>query len=257
MDEALNSIYTQQRPPEEVVLVCDGPITQNMNDILKKYRSLFIEAGIDFINPKLESNSGLGVALKYGVGYCTKEYIVRMDSDDISTPDRLTILEDYCKSNPSVDVVGTYIEEFATHPGDLNRFRYVKLESEELIKYAKKRNPMNHVTVCMKKEALIKVGNYENILWHEDYYLWMKMISEGVKLKNIAKTTVHVRVHGFGGRRLGMKYIQSELAFLNKCQELDLMNTLDKLSYLFPRIWFRILPSKVVEILYKFLRKVL
>ena len=53
---------------------------------------------------------------------------------------------------------------------------------------------MNHVTVCMKKEAVLKCGNYERLLLIEDYYLWIKMIVANCKLENLNESLVYVRV---------------------------------------------------------------
>lgn len=255
LDEALSSIYSQTRLPEEVVLVCDGVVTIQLESIVSKYSKLFIDKGVCFFNPRLETNSGLGQALKYGSTFCTKPYIVRMDSDDISIPTRLELLDSFITDHPNVDVVGTYIEEFSKKIGDLGRFRKVKLENIAIVEWSKKRNPMNHVTVCIKKKALLSVNNYENILWHEDYYLWMKMIEQGFILNNIPVVSVHVRVSDFATRRLGLKYVKSELIFLKRCQHLGAINSIDKLLYMLPRIWFRILPPLIVEHLYKMLRK--
>jgi glycosyltransferase involved in cell wall biosynthesis len=256
LDEALKSIYSQTRAPEEVVLVCDGEITVQLELIVSKYSKLFIKKGIIFFNPRLENNSGLGKALNYGVSFCTKPYIVRMDSDDISTSNRLEILEDFIIDHPDIDVVGTYIEEFSKDIGDLGRFRKVKLDNDEIVLWSKKRNPMNHVTVCMKRKTLISVGNYEDILWHEDYYLWMKMIEKGCILKNLPVVSVHVRVSDFAARRLGLKYVRSELIFLERCKKLGVINSTDKILYMLPRICFRVLPPAIVEHLYKILRRV-
>jgi len=255
LTEALESVYIQGRKPEELILVCDGPISSKLEDVVSIYAKLFDRVGIHFENLKLAKNLGLGGALRLGASLCSKEYIVRMDSDDISAKNRFYELEKFLRLNSDVDVVGTYIEEFEMYPGDLKRFRKVGLLSRDINFRAKKRNPMNHVTVCIKKSSLLNVGNYEHILWHEDYYLWMKMISCGLKLRNIPIVSVFVRVQGLSGRRLGLDYIRSELYFLKKCRELGMLNHFDSILYMFPRIWFRILPSKTVDFLYKKLRE--
>jgi hypothetical protein len=67
---------------------------------------------------------------------------------------------------------------------------------------AKKRNPMNHVTACIKKSALMKAGGYQTLLLLEDYLLWLNMIVAGCKLANLNESLVYVRVgNGFDGKR--------------------------------------------------------
>ena len=82
-------------------------------------------------------------------------------------------------------------------------------------KMGKKRNPMNHVTVCIKKTALIKCGGYQTLLLLEDYYLWLRMIATGGRLANINESLVYVRVgNGFDSKRgskeriIGWKVLQ-------------------------------------------------
>ena len=67
---------------------------------------------------------------------------------------------------------------------------------------AKKRNPMNHVTACIKRSALMKAGGYQTLLLLEDYLLWLNMIISGAKLANINESLVYVRVgNGFDSKR--------------------------------------------------------
>ena len=83
------------------------------------------------------------------------------------------------------------------------------MNHEDIVKMGKKRNPMNHVTVCIKKEALVNSGGYQSLLYLEDYYLWLRMIVNNCKLENLNETLVLVRVgNGFEGRRSTKKYIE-------------------------------------------------
>ena len=117
-------------------------------------------------------------------------------------------------------IVPVFVDQWSGKEWHGNGIRKVPLTGEKIRKYAKFRNPMNHVTVCMKREVLLGVGNYENVLWHEDYYLWIKMLISGYKLQNLPEVSVHVRAGSFTSRRSGLKYLQSEIAFIQKCYEL-------------------------------------
>ncbi len=251
---ALESIFLQDLMPNEIVVVCDGPIRADLEDILREYRLKFKGVGVVFLNPRLNENKGLGEALRLGTSYCSFDYIIRMDSDDISISSRLSTLSSYVINNPEVDVVGSYIEEFTKEPGDLNRMRVVGLDLMAITQSAHKRNPMNHVTVCIKKSALEESGGYEAVLWHEDYYLWMKMLKQGCLLENIPEALVLVRTNDFAGRRIGMTYVRAELNFLGKCKELGVMSNIQMLAYIIPRMIVRILPPFIVTHLYSLLR---
>lgn len=206
---ALESIYEQQtRKPDEIVVVFDGPLTPELYGVLDAFRQG--KEDVVFYYPQ-EENRGLGAALQIGTGKCTGDYILRMDSDDISAPDRFEKQLAYVEAHPEVDVLGGNIAEFDQTPEEENmRLRVCSQKHDDIVKMGKRRNPMNHVTVCIKRSALEKCGGYESVLLTEDYYLWLKMIAAGCKLENIHETMVYVRVgNGFTTRRGSKIQIQS------------------------------------------------
>ena len=95
---AVESVLGQTVPPEEVVLVCDGPLTEALDGVIAEYA----RQEIAFRVVRLPENGGLGKALNEGLKYCSCEWIARMDTDDLSTPDRcekqLKFLEEDRKS---------------------------------------------------------------------------------------------------------------------------------------------------------------
>ena len=198
---ALESVYDQQRrKPDEIVVVFDGPLTEQLYAILDAFREG--KEQVVFYYPQAE-NKGLGEALRIGSGHCTGDYIFRMDSDDISHPKRFELQSEYMESHPEIDVLGADIAEFCHDSREENQRRRACPEKhEDIVRMGKRRNPMNHVTVCIKKAALEKCGGYENVLLLEDYYLWTKMIASGCRLANIREALVHVRIgNGFYARR--------------------------------------------------------
>lgn len=198
---ALESIYDlQTRKPDEIVIVFDGPISHELLFVLNNFR--IGKENIVFYYPQ-ECNCGLGEALRIGSEKCTGDYIFRMDSDDISDSERFAKQISYIESHPEIDVLGTNIEEFQNSIAEDNkRKRICPSKHDDIVKMAKKRNPMNHVTVCIKREALEKCGGYKTLLLLEDYYLWLRMIVVGCKLANINESLVYVRVgNGFNSKR--------------------------------------------------------
>ena len=123
----------------------------------------------------------------------------------------------YISAHPEIDVLGTDIAEFYCNPSEQNmRIRACPPKHDEIVKMGKKRNPMNHVSVCIKKEALMKCGGYESLLLLEDYYLWLKMVASGCILGNINETLVYVRIgNGFHSKR-GSKIRINGWKFLQK-----------------------------------------
>lgn len=198
---ALESIYDKQtRKPDEVVVVFDGPLKEQLYDVLNAFQ----KGREDVVKyyPQ-EVNRGLGEALRIGSELCTGDYILRMDSDDISDARRFEKQIAYVEAHPEVDAVGSDIAEFNEDPTkEEMRTRICPARHDDIVRMCKKRNPMNHVTACIKRSALIKAGGYQTLLLLEDYLLWINMIVAGCKLANINESLVYVRVgNGFDGKR--------------------------------------------------------
>ena len=253
---ALESIYEKQtRKPDEIVVVFDGPLTEELYSVLETFGRG--KEGIVKYYPQ-DVNKGLGEALRIGSEKCTGDYIFRMDSDDISANDRFANKIAYVESHPEIDVLGTDIAEFEEDPTESNtRKRVCPAEHKDIVKMGKKRNPMNHVTVCMKKSALQKCGGYQTLLLLEAYYLWLNMIVSGCRLANINKSLVYVRVgNGFDSKRgskdriKGWKVLQSFMLEHNMITRFEA-----RMNMLY--IWgFVSVPKWAKKVIYnKFLRK--
>ncbi len=254
-DSALESVFEQTLKPSEVVLVCDGKLHDEHEQVIGKWLNKFTQKNIEFLIVRLEFNLGLGGALREGVEYCTNDYIVRMDSDDICVRNRLELTYSAIKTYPSASVIGGQIEEFNTKVGDLDRKRVVPLTFQEIVQFGKKRNPMNHVTTCINRDSLNKVGNYESVLYHEDYFLWVKFILSGHEIVNIPDVLVMVRAgNDLIGRRHGWEYFNHEKSFVNKCLDRGYLTRVDSVKYLLPRFFFRLMPKYALNGLYKRLR---
>ena len=207
--EAFDSMLINQTvPPSEIVLVVDGPISTELQNLIAKYNKQYNSI---FNTIFLDKNQGLGNALKIGVEQAKYEYIARMDSDDICTMDRFEKQLTYLISHPECDVVGGNIAEFIDNPSNIVSQRIVPIENNAIYNYLKYRCPFNHVTVMFKKCTVIQVGNY--IEWHynEDYYLWIRMALANSRFANLNQVLVKVRIgKEMYQRRGGLKYFKSE-----------------------------------------------
>ena len=202
--DALDSIYKNQiKKPDEIVIVEDGPVPDETDRVIKDFFDSVHEEGRARVKVvELKKNRGLGAALKEGTKHCTGDYIFRMDTDDISVPDRFRIMSEYLEDHPEIDVLGSDIGEFTDNPENIVRKRVCPTDMDGIRKMCRSRNPMNHVSVAIRRESIEKVGGYMTLPLIEDYYLWVRMLANGMKLANINKTLVKVRIgNGFDNRR--------------------------------------------------------
>lgn len=86
LDYSIKSMLKQTIFPSEFVIVKDGELTEELNNIIEKYKQEYPNL---FNIISLEQNVGLGLALKTGILNCKYEFIARMDSDDYSIPTRI------------------------------------------------------------------------------------------------------------------------------------------------------------------------
>lgn len=153
--KALQSVVNQSLPPDEIVLVVDSPLGKELYSVIDDFKKNgFVKVKV----VKLENNCGLGSALAAGLENCSYEIVARMDSDDISRFDRFEKQVDFLKNNPDVDVVGSFIAEFAEDEKELLFARKPPLRHAELVKYARRRSPLNHVSVVFRKSSVLKIG---------------------------------------------------------------------------------------------------
>lgn len=235
---ALDSITVgQSYKPAEVVLVVDGPVPYALADVIKAYESSKI-----FHVIWLPENKGLGNALKLGVENAKYPIIARMDSDDISAPDRFEKQLKYLEEHPDCDIVGGQMTEFIDHPDNIVGRRDVPLTNEDIYQYMKSRCGLNHVTVMFRKDAVLKAGNYQDWFWNEDFYLWVRMMLAGCIFANLPDVLVNVRSgKDQYARRGGMKYFKSEEGI----QRLMLNSHMVSL----PRYLFNVSARLIVQIL--------
>ena len=209
---AIESIYQNQTlKPDEIIAVIDGPIPDSVKQMIENLKS-----SIPVLKTiPLKENVGLGQALNIGMQNVSHELVARMDTDDIANKDRFMKQIGFMSSHPEIAVSGGQISEFIDSPDNIVGYRKVPLEPIECKKYFQDRDPLNHMTVMLRKSVVMKVGNY--LPWHldEDTYLWGRILKEGFQIANLPDILVNVRVgEDMYARRGGWKYFKSDVRIL-------------------------------------------
>src|SRR5262249_2229778 len=110
LSESLESIYAQTVIPDQMVLVVDGPIGADQEEVLARYAKDLRIAEWTLV--RLPTNGGLARAMNAGLEHCTGTYIMRADSDDICEPCRLEVQLAYAEVHPETDVIAGWGTEF-------------------------------------------------------------------------------------------------------------------------------------------------
>lgn len=212
-DRALQSITENQKVmPTEIVIIVDGPVDEKINAAIEKYSEKY--GNLNVI--RLDKNAGLGNALKLAIENAKYELIARMDSDDVSAPNRFEQQLEIMTKNSAVDIVGGDISEFIGDENNIVAKRKVPILDKEIKEYLKTRCPFNHMTVMYKRSAVLKSGNYIDLFYNEDYWLWIRMVENNCIMANTGTILVNARVgEDMYKRRGGKQYFNSEM-FLQK-----------------------------------------
>src|SRR5690606_30610444 len=206
LKEALDSMVNQTLLPSEILIVQDGPITEELSNILTEYQTKYTIIRTH----AFETNRGLGLTLRDGLLLTKYDYVARMDSDDVSVLNRFERQVAYFKANPKVDVVGSSIIEFEDDPYTSTILRKLPETHEEVFEFSKKRCPVGHSSVMFKKSAVLRAGNYRDFYLVEDYDLWVRMLNSGAIFYNFPDCITYMRVNkDFYRRRGGIKYYKS------------------------------------------------
>lgn len=190
LQQSLDSIFDQTVQPAQVVLVEDGPLTPELDAIIKNYSSKYPELEI----VPLSKNRGLGLALAEGISHCKYDIVARMDTDDIARKDRFELQLKEFENNPQLDICGSHMLEFEDDVENIVTKRCVPLTDKDIKQYQKRRDGLNHVTVMFKKSSVLEAGNYQDCPLMEDTLLWVNMFKNGATAMNIDDYLVNVRI---------------------------------------------------------------
>jgi glycosyltransferase involved in cell wall biosynthesis len=247
---AFESVLNQTLLPDEIVLVKDGPVPPLLDFAIQSIGKIYPILKII----ELPINLGLGAALDIGLSNCSHEIVARMDSDDISAPNRFEIQVKEISSQKKISVLGSWVGEFNLIPGKIDVIKKVPLDQATIFRYAKFRCPVNHPSVVFRKSHVQAVGGYSSRHLQEDYFLWARLLAAGYLFKNIPEILVFMRTgSGLYNRRGGLKYAIGEIKLFFDLYKLGFIGPTILLFNLLSRGVTRMLPPLFRKYIYHFL----
>lgn len=249
LDIAIRSMINQTIMTNDFVIVKDGPITEDLEKVIAKYKESYPEI-FNIIN--LKENVGLGLALKIGIEKCKNELIARMDSDDFSISTRCEKQLEKFKENPQLDIIGSSIAEFIDSIDNVQAYRILPETDAEIKKFARRRNPFGHPSVMLRKSKVLEAGNYKPYYLCEDYDMWIRMIEKNAQCYNFKDILVYMRIgEDFYKRRGGIKYLKSILKFKKEQYKKGFFSRKDYIVSSVAHIVMCLLPNRIRDMLYK------
>lgn len=183
---AIDSMLNQTITPDEIVIVEDGPLNDSLYSVLDEYAGKITRI-------RSEKNVGLGLALNLGLKFCRNELVARMDTDDISKPDRCEKQLKRFEEKPELAIVGAWVDEFTVSPDQVVSTRAVPTDSDSIYNFAKKRSAFNHPAVMYRRSAVLNQGGYSDLRRNQDVDLFGRMLFAGEKAENIGEALLWFR----------------------------------------------------------------
>lgn len=246
---AIDSMINQTVPPDEIVIVEDGPLTDELYAVLDEYPILH--------RVKNETNLGLGLALNVGLKKCKNELVARMDTDDCSKPERCEKQLLRFSEKPYLAIVGSHIDEFVGDVSNVTSQRVVPTTTKEIYDYAKRRSAFNHPAVMYSKTAVLDAGGYADLKRNQDVDLFGRMQFLGYKAENIDEALLWFRSSDeLAKRRKSWQNTWSYIATIRKFWKMGYSSFVDYAMVGIAQTGMYLMPVKLQNFVYrKFLRK--
>jgi glycosyltransferase involved in cell wall biosynthesis len=183
--EAIESILTQTYSNFEFIIINDGS-TDESKRIIKSYT----DDRIHYVEN--EKNSGLITTLNNGIELAKGQYVLRMDADDFSYPDRFEKQVSFMQINSDIDISGTWFLKSDRVNKNTNptTFEACKLN---LIN----NSVLCHPSVIFRKDSVInKDLKFKHSALHaEDYQFWVDVVKAGLRISNLPEVLLNYRIH--------------------------------------------------------------
>lgn len=248
---SLASVTVEQTlPPDEVLIVRDGPVPGELDDVLAAARRGELSGGVPVRVLELAENAGLALALDAGLEHVAHEVVARQDADDISVPERFATQLPLLAAG--YDLIGSAIREFSEETDTGGVVRRQPADPERIRRAMTLRDPFNHPSVVYRASAVRAAGGYEPLDLMEDYWLFARMIRDGVRATNVPDVLVRYRVGaGAYARRGGGRLLHSELELQARMHRAGITTTAQYVRNIAVRAGYRLVPTGVRRTAYR------
>lgn len=251
---AIDSMLNQTVVPDEIVIVEDGPLNDELYAVVNDYKEKYPEVFSVVVN---EKNLGLGLALNEGLKVCKNELVARMDTDDISKPERCEKQLRVFEEKPELAIVGAFVDEFHFSPDEIVSVRAVPEKHEDIYNFAKKRSAFNHPVVMYRKSKVLENGGYADLRRNQDVDLFGRMLFAGCKAENIGESLLYFRSNdALAKRRKSWENTKSYISTIKRFWKMGYSGFGDYVLVATAQMVMFLMPVKLQHWVYKkFLRK--
>jgi hypothetical protein len=242
VSQSLASLKSQTLQPHRVVVSCDGAPPTALRNVLES-------SGLPLLIVQGPGGEGVGPVLARGLRQCECDLIIRADADDVSLPDRCRRQVETMVERPQLTVLSGQVKEFTDIPNNPTGVRNVPSGRRKIRQFSQWRNPVNHPAACLRKSAVLAIGNYRACPGFEDYDLWMRLLGSGAEIDNLPCDLVSCRVGpAHLSRRRGWRYMMCEARFFLRSAREGTFRWPLALGLIMIRCPIRLMPAWLVRI---------
>ncbi|MGJ7513599.1 glycosyltransferase family 2 protein [Pseudomonas baetica] len=196
LEQAIHSIFGQDYPNFEVIIVDDGS-SDNSVAMLKQLQKTY-----DF-QLYTQPNQGVSAALNHGLRYAKGEYVSTPDLDDIMLPDSLRIRTDYLNKHPNVGCVGALITYMDSDGNTLKQQRRDHTRTYNFDQILSHAVVIGAPVALYRMSAMRSAGFYAPQLRVQDFQMTLRIARSGYEIHELPVCVTRYRRHA---NNLSKKY---------------------------------------------------
>ncbi len=246
LERSVASITGQTRPPEEFLVVVDGPVPEALDAALVRAATAHPVLRVE----RLSRNVGSGLASAHGLELATGEFVARHDSDDVSLPHRLEREMDAVVRH-GLDLVGSAMLEFEGSPDRIIGVRRNPRTHEQIAARMRLNNPINNPTVIFRRQLALDAGGYADLRYMQDYDLFARLLAAGARAENLDEPLVLFNAgDAMIARRGGWRMLPYEWDIQRRLRATGTIGTVLLVRNMIARGAFRLIPPTLLRRVY-------
>lgn len=188
LEEAIQSIFGQEYPNFEVIVVDDGS-TDNSVALLKQLQKTY-----DF-QLYTQPNQGVSAALNHGLRYAKGEYVSTPDLDDIMLPQSLRIRVDYLNQRPNVGCVGALIIYMDSDGKTIKQQQRDQIRTYNFDQILSQAVVIGAPVALYRMSAMRSAGFYAPHLRVQDFQMTLRIARLGYEIHELPVCVTRYRRH--------------------------------------------------------------
>jgi len=240
LEATLDCLSKQTLQAHELVIAADGPLPEQLITVVQNCKLPWQLHG-------QSQNQGIGATLAVNAPKCQGEFILRIDSDDLYAQGHTAAVASTLMAEERLGVVGCQLVELDTDRHSRYSGRKTPTQTSEALRWLPWRNPLNHQTVALRRQALMDAGGYRHCPGFEDWDLWLRIAEAGYGLHSLPSCTVAARVNRHHReRRRGWRYSLSEYRFYYRQMREQRFSTTLAIAACMSRLPWRLAPAPML-----------